>query len=71
MPYSLATFLGLLKKRVDYPSIMVDVVATLLLGCISHFGVTTRGAQCIDKEILISKKSKIDIDIEIDKRTFE
>ena len=31
----------------------------------------TRAAQCIDKEILISKNGYIDIDIEIDKRTYE
>ena len=31
----------------------------------------TRGAQCIDKQILIRKNSDIDIDIEIDKRTYE
>ena len=30
-----------------------------------------RGAQCIDMEILISKNGNIDIDIDIDKRTFE
>ena len=30
-----------------------------------------RGAQCIDMEILISKNGHIDIDIDIDKRTFE
>ena len=30
----------------------------------------TRAAQCIDKEILISKNGNIDIDIEIDKRMF-
>ena len=29
-----------------------------------------RAAQCIDKEILISKNGNIDIDIEIDKRFF-
>ena len=29
-----------------------------------------RAAQCIDKEILISKNGNIDIDIEIDKRMF-
>ena len=32
--------------------------------------VSTRGAQCIDKEILIIKIGNIDIDIDIDKRTF-
>ena len=32
--------------------------------------VQGRAAQCIDKEILISKNGKIDIDIEIDKRIF-
>ena len=31
----------------------------------------TRGAQCIDMEILIGKNGNIDIDIDIDKRTFE
>ena len=30
-----------------------------------------RGAQCIDKKILIRKNSDIDIDNEIDKRTYE
>ena len=30
----------------------------------------SRAAQCIDKEILISKNGNIDIDIEIDKRMF-
>ena len=34
-------------------------------------GVHSRGAQCIDMEILISKNGNIDIDIDIDKRTFE
>ena len=29
-------------------------------------GVTFRAAQCIDKEILISKNDNIDIDIDID-----
>ena len=29
-----------------------------------------RAAQCIDKEILITKNGNIDIDIEIDKRMF-
>ena len=29
-----------------------------------------RGAQCIDKEILISNNGNIDIDIDIDKMTF-
>ena len=33
--------------------------------------VPSRGAQCIDMEILISKNGNIDIDIDIDKRTFE
>ena len=32
--------------------------------------VWSRAAQCIDKEILISKNGNIDIDIEIDKRMF-
>ena len=32
--------------------------------------VQDRAAQCIDKEILISKNCNIDIDIEIDKRVF-
>ena len=32
--------------------------------------VWSRAAQCIDKEILISKNGNIDIDIEIDKRVF-
>ena len=37
-----------------------------------HYGLGhSRGAQCIDKEILIRKNSNIDIDIEIDKRTYE
>ena len=30
----------------------------------------SRAAQCIDKEIFISKNGNIDIDIEIDKRMF-
>ena len=33
--------------------------------------VLNRGAQCIDKKILIRKNSDIDIDIEIDRRSFE
>ena len=36
----------------------------------SVFDVHIRAAQCIDKEILISKNGNIDIDIEIDKRMF-
>ena len=34
------------------------------------FKSQVRAAQCIDKEILISKNGNIDIDIEIDKRMF-
>ena len=32
--------------------------------------IYNRAAQCIDKEVLISKNGNIDIDIEIDKRMF-
>ena len=32
--------------------------------------VGSRAAQCIDKELLISKNGNIDIEIEIDKRVF-
>ena len=35
------------------------------------YHLQNRGAQCIDMEILISKNGNIDIDIDIDKRTFE
>ena len=38
---------------------------------VSSIVFDTRGAQCIDKKILIRKNSNIDIDIEIDKRTYE
>ena len=50
----------------------VTVLAKLAahaLHAIAH-NAHTRGAQCIDKEILISNNGNIDIDIDIDKRTF-
>ena len=36
----------------------------------TNFLKALTGAQCIDKEILISKNSKIDTDIKIDKGDF-
>ena len=39
--------------------------------CMEAVYICVRGAQCIDMEILISKNGNIDIDIDIDKRTFE
>ena len=49
------------------PKIDLDLPYADLNVWVAH----NRGAQCIDKKILIRKNSDIDIDIEIDKRTFE
>ena len=39
-----------------------------IFSCYGESVLCSRAAQCIDKEILISKNGNIDIDIEIDKR---
>ena len=71
----------------SFSSLALQVVATsMLMGCYLFLQsipkpkllqltqktlIRTRGAQYIDMEILISKNGNIDIDIDIDKRTFE
>ena len=55
----------------NYANPIVDVTKVVKGPLESTLALHTRGAQCIDMEILISKNGNIDIDIDIDKRTFE
>ena len=72
-----------MKKEKSTSEIASAALGTLFLCCVRVVNQNTRAllllvfcysyaraAQCIDKEILISKNGNIDIDIEIDKRFF-